>query len=200
MNTSSTIDKVGPIGVFPAYFTSQETTLIILGKNGWSSASFTVQDEQGKLLMTGHPGKSKFWGRKYEIMVTDANGKQLFDIHRHVKLSKKVCTVLNEGQEIMEVHQKNIMSFKRRMTGTFTNAESGVSHTLALDGDWKGKNFKVNLEDGEEVATVKRSYMKNWGNHYALTVAENVDLALMSALGICIVASIMEDEMAAAVA
>ncbi|ODN85265.1 hypothetical protein L198_07589 [Cryptococcus wingfieldii CBS 7118] len=86
------------------------------------------------------------------------------------------------------------------MTGTFTNAKSGASHTLLLDGDWKGKNFKVNLEDGEEVATVKRSYMKNWGNHYALTVAEGVDLALMSALGICMVASIMEDEMAAAVA
>ncbi|TYJ52408.1 hypothetical protein B9479_006983 [Cryptococcus floricola] len=193
MDSSSTFDKVELIGVFPAYFTSQETTLIILGNIGWTRSDFTVKDEQGRLVMTGHPGKSNFWGSKSE------NGKQLFDIHRRVKLSKKVCTVSNQGQEIMEVHQKS-MSFKTRMTGTFANAKSGASHTLSLDGDWKGKNFKVNLEDGEEVATVKRSYMKNWGNHYAITVAEGVDLALMSALGICMVASIMEDEMVAAIA
>ncbi|TYJ52407.1 hypothetical protein B9479_006982 [Cryptococcus floricola] len=83
---------------------------------------------------------------------------------------------------------------KTKMTGTFKNALGSQQHTLSLEGDWKGKNFVVKLESGLEVACIRRSWIKHWGNHYKLTVAAGVDLALLSALTICLVASITEDE------
>ncbi|ODN85267.1 hypothetical protein L198_07591 [Cryptococcus wingfieldii CBS 7118] len=192
MDSSSSLQKVHPLGVFPEQVTTRETTLIILGSLGWNCANFTVQDEQGREVMKGHPGGIK-------SSMTGEDGKVVYEIHRRLGFSKKICTVSSAGREIMEVVQKN-MSFKTRMTATFTDAIAGDSRTLSLLGDWKAKNFGVKTEDGDEVACVKRSYRKHWGYHYALTVAEGVDLVLISALAVSLVVSSMEDEQAVVVA
>ncbi|ODO09656.1 hypothetical protein I350_01869 [Cryptococcus amylolentus CBS 6273] len=191
MDSSSSLQKVHPLGVFLEHATTRETTLIILGSLGWNCANFTVQDEQGREVMQGHPGGSR-------SSMTGEDGTVVYEIHRRMGFSRKICTVSSAGREIMEVVKKN-MSFKTRMTATFTDAIAGDSRTLSLLGDWKAKNFGIKTEDGDEVACVKRSYRKHWGYHYALTVAEGVDLVLMSALAVCLVVSSMEDEQAAVV-
>ncbi|TYJ52409.1 hypothetical protein B9479_006984 [Cryptococcus floricola] len=181
-----------PRAVFPAYYTSEGRNIAVTGSVGWRCADFAVKDEQGEILMKGRPGQSNFWGTKSE----NAKDEGLYVIYRQLGFSK-LCTILRDGKEVMTVREA-CMTFKVKLIATFTDAKEGGEHTYTLESDWKRKNHTIKLDNGLQVASITRSYFKSWGNHYAVKVAPGVDLALISALCICLVASAKEDEEALA--
>jgi len=78
-----------------------------------------------------------------------------------------------------------------KATGTFTNASTGQPESLKMKGNWFDSAADiVNEKTGTVVGRIDRKLLSGrdllFGQQtYALTVAPNVDLALMVAMCIC---------------
>ncbi|KAK7433288.1 hypothetical protein QQZ08_000226 [Neonectria magnoliae] len=175
------------MGVFENLIARQSETLILREKVlSLTGDSFEIKLANGTPVLRVQGKVMSISGRK---SLFDMAGNHLFDIvkeHLHIHTTFAVETP--QGQKIMEVKS----GFKRDpgATATFTSS-NGTAEILTMKGNWV--DYSAEIHDQASNALVGRIDRKVLSGRdllfgqqtYALTVAPNVDMALMAALCIC---------------
>ncbi|ODN85268.1 hypothetical protein L198_07592 [Cryptococcus wingfieldii CBS 7118] len=183
-----------PLGLYEAYIAKREIKLTVQGKIASSRGDFAVVDDEGRVVFVSHDDPDPVVkGAKH---IADMNGQPLLTIAKDKSLLHKRYIVTNaKGEEIIKVGH-NHKSVKTSIDAHFTNTSDSVAHELKVKGNWTSKAFDIALDSGAAVARVDRGVMQSWGQHYSVTIAEGVDIALVTAIVICLASSFVEEEVA----
>ncbi|KAK6951623.1 hypothetical protein Daesc_006145 [Daldinia eschscholtzii] len=190
-----------PIGIFQQFFARQPETLVLKEKiKSLSGNSFDVRLFNGQPILKVNGESLSLSGR---TNVTDVNGNFLFCIRKkHFTIHTIYYAENANGEEIFEVRSK-FKLIGSKFIATFTSA-SGQQEELVMKGDFTDTNAEITEEaSGQTVATI---YRDRWNARefladqqtYNVTVAPNVDMAIIAAMCICM--DIKKDEDAAAAA
>ncbi|KAI9635387.1 tubby C-terminal-like domain-containing protein [Dioszegia hungarica] len=177
------------VAVFPAYCVNGPTTLILKEKAfTFSGDDFQVKDQNGIPVVVCSGKAFSFRDRK---VITDVQGRELCHLRsRMMSLRKTFVAEDPQGKELLVVTKK--LSFGTKMEAQFTNVITGQPITIAMRGDFWGGSCDITLgEGGPTIAQITRqlgNMREIFTNNqtYAVTVAPGVDLALISALCICL--------------
>ncbi|KAH6885302.1 tubby C-terminal-like domain-containing protein [Thelonectria olida] len=176
------------MGVFEPLIARQTETLILREKVlSLTGDSFEIKLANGQPILKVQGKVMSISGRK---SIFDMSGNHLFDIvkeHFHIHTTFAIETP--QKQKVMEVKS----SFKllgSKATATFTSS-NGQAESLTMTGNWV--DYSAEIHDTASNALVARIDRKVLSGRdllfgqqtYALTVAPNVDMALMAALCIC---------------
>ncbi|CAM1506206.1 Fc.00g058470.m01.CDS01 [Cosmosporella sp. VM-42] len=176
------------VGVFPNFIARQTETLVLREKVlSLTGDSFEVKMTNGQPVLRVEGKVMSISGRK---KVFDMANNHLFDIVKeHFHIHTTFAVESPQGQKIMEVKS----SFKllgSKATATFTSADGKVD-SITMKGNWIDYSAEMLDETtGTIVARIDRKVLSGrdllFGQQtYALTVAPNVDMALMVAMCIC---------------
>ncbi|KAI1463363.1 DUF567-domain-containing protein [Daldinia caldariorum] len=188
-----------PIGIFPSFFARQCETLVLKEKiKSLSGNSFDVRFYNGQPILKVNGESLSLSGR---TNVSDVNGNFLFCIRkRHFTIHTTFYAENAKEEEIFEVKSK-FKLIGSKFIATFTSA-SGQQEELVMKGDFMDTNADIIDEaSGQTVATI---YRDRWNAReliadqqtYNVTIAPNVDMAIIIAMCICM--DIKRDEGAAA--
>ncbi|TYJ52411.1 hypothetical protein B9479_006986 [Cryptococcus floricola] len=190
-----------PLGLYEAYIAKREITLTVQGKIASSKGDFAVVDDEGLVVFLSHDDPDPIVkGAKH---IADINGHPLLTIAKDKSLLHKRYIVTNvKGEEIIKVGH-NHKSVKTSISAHFTNTSDSIAHELRVKGNWTSKAFDIIALDNSGsgsgaavVARVDRGVMQSWGQHYSVTIAQGVDIALVTAIVICLASSFVEEEVA----
>ncbi|KAI2770429.1 DUF567-domain-containing protein [Daldinia loculata] len=177
------------IGIFPHFFARQSETLILKEKClSLSGNSFDVSLPNGQPIFKVKGESLSFSSR---MNVTDTSGNFLFCIRKkHLSIHTTYYAENSNGDEIFEVRSKFRLGGSK-FIGTFTSA-SGQQEELVMKGDWTDTTADITDEaTGQTVASV---YRDRWNARefladqqtYNVTIAPNVDMAIVVAMCICL--------------
>ncbi|KAM7196208.1 Tubby C-terminal-like domain containing protein [Rhypophila sp. PSN 637] len=178
-----------PIGVFDDYF-ARQTEVIVLREKVMSLTgdSFEIKMQNGHPLFRVEGKVLSISGRK---TLTDMSGRKLFDIVKeHLHIHTTFAVEDASGRKIMTV-KSGFALLGSKATATFTTPRTGQQEVLKMKGNWFDSAADIVDERiGAVVGRIDRKLLSGrdllFGQQtYALTVAPNVDMALMVALCIC---------------
>ncbi|KAK0629506.1 tubby C-terminal-like domain-containing protein [Bombardia bombarda] len=178
-----------PIAIFAPFIARQTETLVLREKvMSLSGDSFEIKLQNGQPILRVQGSVMSLSGRK---SVYDMNGTHLFDIVKELFHLIHTTYVVEDPRKkkLLEV-KSSFALFGSKATATFTNA-NGAAETLTMKGNWFDSAADiVDEKTGNTVARIDRKLLSGrdllFGQQtYALTVAPNVDMALMVALCIC---------------
>jgi len=181
---------VPPLGVHPAFSPPQQTTLIMKEKVfSLSQDNFSITDINSVPVLSCHGTVFSMSGRK---TFSGVDGMPLFDLrHRLWSIPRKFYGEAEGGREIFEVRKR--WSFgKSKLTASFVNASTGQPIELLVQGDWFDRSATITIQDTDiVVAQISRQFMNarqllGGMQTYYVTVAPNVDLALIAAICVCL--------------
>ncbi|KAK7941570.1 uncharacterized protein PG986_013957 [Apiospora aurea] len=177
------------LGMFKAYHAPQPETLVLKEKiMSLSGDSFDIKTIDGRPVFKVQGNAFSLSGRK---MVMDMTGNQLFTIRkRHLRLHATYYAEDPSEREILQVEGK--FSFgSSKSVATFTG-EGGRRESLFMKGDFFDRKASITDEaSGQAVATINRQFLNarellGGQQTYHVTVAPNVDMALIVAMCICL--------------
>ncbi|KAI0896204.1 DUF567-domain-containing protein [Annulohypoxylon nitens] len=178
-----------PVGIFAPFIAKQSETLVLKEKlASLSGNSFDITLPNGQPLFKVK-GESLTLSNRTNVM--DVNGNQLFCIRKkHLSIHTTYYAEDPKGQEIFEVQSKFRLGGSK-FIGSFTSA-SGEQEQLLMKGDWTDTNAEITDESsGQVVASI---YRDRWNAReliggqqtYNVTIAPNVDMAIIVAMCICL--------------
>ncbi|KAK1756773.1 tubby C-terminal-like domain-containing protein [Echria macrotheca] len=178
-----------PISVWNQFLARQTETLILREKVlSLSGDSFDITLQNGQPILKVQGKVMSISGRK---SVYDMAGTHLFDIVKeHLHIHATYAAVDPNGRKMLEV-KSSFALLGSKATATFTNASNGATESLKMKGNWFDSAADiVDERTGFVVGRIDRKLLSGrdllFGQQtYALTVAPNVDLALMVAMCIC---------------
>ncbi|KAK3326800.1 tubby C-terminal-like domain-containing protein [Apodospora peruviana] len=174
-----------PVGIFGPYIARETVTLVLREKvMSLTGDSFEIKMQNGQPLMRVEGKLMSISGRK---SVTDLNGNHLFDlVKKHLHIHATFVAEDKSGKELLTV-KSGFTLLGSKATATFTSL-NGVATTLKMKGNWFDSAAEIVDEaTGAVVARIDRKLLSGrdilFGQQtYALTVAPNVDMALMVAM------------------
>jgi len=177
-----------PLGVNPNYCMAKQTTLVLKEKV-WSLSgdSFSVTDEAG-MAVCKCQGKTFSFSDRKEF--ADNQGRPLFDLrNKLMSIHKTFYAQAPNGDHLFEVKSKFSIG-KSKMIATFNNASTNAPIELLVKGDWFDRSATITL-NGMVIAQISRHFMNMreifaGQQTYYVTIAPNVDLAMMAAICICL--------------
>ncbi|KAH9901769.1 DUF567-domain-containing protein [Xylariomycetidae sp. FL2044] len=178
-----------PMGMFQPFIAQQSETLVLKEKvMSLSGDSFDIKTIDGRPVFQVKGETFSLSGRK---SVMDMQGHHLFTIRKkHLRLMATYYAEDPSGNVIFELEGKfSLVSSKS--IGTFTSA-SGKPESLLMKGDFFDRKADItDVATGEAVATINRKFFNMreiFGNQqtYVVTVAPNVDMAIIVAMCICL--------------
>ncbi|KAK8021871.1 hypothetical protein PG990_007009 [Apiospora arundinis] len=178
-----------PLGLFKAYHATQSETLVLKEKiMSLSGDSFDIKTIDGRPIFKVQGNAFSLSGRK---MVLDMAGNALFTIRkRHLRLHATYYAEDPSERQILQVEGK--FSFgSSKSVATFAG-ESGRGESLYMKGDFFDRKASITDEaTGQTVAVINRQFLNarellGGQQTYHVTVAPNVDLAIIVAMCICL--------------
>ncbi|KAI1653940.1 DUF567-domain-containing protein [Daldinia decipiens] len=177
------------IGMFPHFLARQPETLILRERcMSLSGNSFDVSLPNGQPIFKV---KGEFPSLSRRINVMDISGNFLFCIRKQIfSIPMTFYAENSNGNEIFEVRSK-FKLFGSKFIGTFISA-SGQLEELVMKGDWT--DTIADITDGATGQTVASIYHDRWNvrellggqQTYEVTIAPNVDMAIIVAMCICL--------------
>ncbi|KAI1098279.1 DUF567-domain-containing protein [Jackrogersella minutella] len=177
-----------PVGIFTPFIAKQSETLVVKEKMSWSGNNFDISQPNGEHFFKV---KGELLSLSSRVNVMDTSGNHIFTIRKkHLTLHTTYYAENPDGQEIFEVQSK----FKfggTKFVGSFTSA-SGQQEQLIMKGDMTDTVAEIAEEtSGQVVATIYRDRFNGrefWGGQqtYNVTIAPNVDMAIIVAMCICL--------------
>ncbi|KAF4956506.1 hypothetical protein FGADI_3785 [Fusarium gaditjirri] len=176
------------VGIFPAYITTQEETLIVRERTlSLSGDDFNIRHANGQLIFRVEGQVMSVSRRK---RVYDMRGNHLFSIVKELFHIHTTYALENpQGMKFMEV-KSNFRMFGSKAKATF-NSIDGSAEVLQMNGSWL--DFAAHIVDritGNVVARIDRRFngrdLLLGRQTYALVVSPHVDMALMAAMCICL--------------
>ncbi|EOD45603.1 putative duf567 domain protein [Neofusicoccum parvum] len=178
-----------PLGIFPSFFARQAEPLVLKEKvMSLSGDSFSVKTVDGRAILQVKGEYFSLSGRKH---VMDMQGNVLFTIRKE-HFSIPACYYAEDpsGRRILEVKSKfSFLSSKANCN--FTSVD-GKKESLHMKGDFFDTTADITDEaTGQLVATIDRKFFNAreiFGGQqtYVVTVAPNVDMAVIAAMCICL--------------
>ncbi|KAJ6552058.1 tubby C-terminal-like domain-containing protein [Mycena vulgaris] len=178
-----------PLGLFSAFFARQPEPLVLKEKvMSLSGDSFSVKTTDGRPILQVKGEAFSLSGRKH---VMDMQGTVLFDIRKkHLAFPALYYGEDPAGNHIFEVKSKwTIGSSKAVCSFISTN---GKAEKLLMKGNFFDTTANITDEaTGQLVATIDRKFFNareliGGQQTYVVTVAPNVDMALVIAMCICL--------------
>ncbi|TVY48483.1 Protein LURP-one-related 15 [Lachnellula cervina] len=177
-----------PLGINPAYCTPKQTILAMKEKV-WSLSgdTFHITDEAGHEILQCRGQTFSLSDRKE---FADNAGRPLFSLRtKLLSIHKCFYAEAPDGQVLFEVRGKFSIGTSK-MIATFQNASNGAPIELLVKGDWLDRSATITMGN-VVVAQISRSYFNMreiFGGQqtYYVTIAPNVDLALMAAICVCL--------------
>ncbi|KAL0930027.1 uncharacterized protein CTRU02_214847 [Colletotrichum truncatum] len=178
------------VSIFPHFTARQSETLVLKEKMfSLTGDSFDIKLMSGQPLLRVEGKAMSFSGRK---SVYDMSGNHLFDIVKeHMHLHTTYAAVDPQGQKLMEV-KSGFALIGSKATATLTSPVSGKAESLEMKGNWKSTQADiVDKSTDQVVATISRNKynlrdMFGGQQTYVVTVAPNIDMALICAMCICL--------------
>ncbi|CAI4218836.1 unnamed protein product [Parascedosporium putredinis] len=179
-----------PIGLYDS-FTARQTEVLVIDEKlmSLSGDSFDIRLASGMPLLKVKGNLLSLSGRKD---VTDVLGNHMFTISKRVLSLHATFAVTNsQGQLIMEVKNSLVQLIGSKATITFTSLRTGKYETFVMRGNWRSSKADIVDEaTGFVMARIKRDrtakhYLMG-AQTYTVTVAQGVDMALVSAMCICL--------------
>ncbi|KAK0652506.1 tubby C-terminal-like domain-containing protein [Cercophora newfieldiana] len=178
-----------PLGIWNQFLARQTETLVLREKvMSLTGDSFDIKMANGQPIFKIQGKVMSISGRK---SVYDMGGNHLFDIVKeHLHIHATYAAVDPSGRKLLEV-KSSFALLGSKATATFTNASNHAQESLQMKGNWFDSAADiVDLKTGFVVGRIDRKLLSGrdllFGQQtYALTVAPNVDLALMVAMCIC---------------
>ncbi|KAI0595297.1 DUF567-domain-containing protein [Biscogniauxia sp. FL1348] len=178
-----------PMGVFPQFLARQAETLVLKEKVlSLSGDSFDVKTAGGQPVFRVEGSAFSLSGRK---KLLDARGNHLFTIRK--KLIALHATYYAEdpsGHQVFELRGKFSIGTSKSV-GTFTSV-GGKQECLLMKGDFFDRKADITDEATRQpVAHIDRKFFNmrelvGGQQTYAVTVAPNVDMAIIVAMCICL--------------
>ncbi|KAI1635704.1 DUF567-domain-containing protein [Biscogniauxia mediterranea] len=178
-----------PMGVFPQFIARQSETLVLKEKVlSLSGDSFDVKTVGGQPVFRVEGSAFSLSGRK---KVLDVQGNHLFTIRK--KLIALHATYYAEdpsGNQVFEVKGKFSIGTSKSV-GTFTSV-GGKQECLLMKGDFFDRKADITDEATKQpVAHIDRNFFNvrelvGGQQTYVVTVAPNVDMAIIVAMCICL--------------
>lgn len=174
-----------PIGIFDQYLARQTEVIVLREKvMSLSGDSFEIKMQNGQPLFRVEGKVLSISGRK---TLTDAAGNKLFDIVKeHFHIHTTFAIEDPSGRKLMQV-KSGFALLGSKATATFTTPRTGQAEVLKMKGNWFDSAADIVDERiGAVVGRIDRKLLSGrdllFGQQtYALTVAPNVDMALMVA-------------------
>ncbi|KAI1411794.1 DUF567-domain-containing protein [Hypoxylon sp. FL1857] len=177
-----------PLGIFAPFIARQTETLVIKEKVvSLSGNSFDITLANGQPIFKVK-GESMTLSSRMNVM--DMSGNLLFCIRKkHLTIHTTYYAENPNGEEIFEVRSK-FKLIGSRFIGHFTSA-SGQQEELIMEGDFTDTSADIKDEaSGQAVASI---YRDRWNAReflggqqtYNVTIAPNVDMAIIVAMCIC---------------
>ncbi|KAI0159959.1 DUF567-domain-containing protein [Hypoxylon sp. FL1284] len=178
-----------PLSLFPAFVARQSETLILKEKIvSLSGNSFDIALASGQPIFKV---SGETFSLSHRMNVSDMSGNHLFCIRKkHFQLHATYYAENANGDEIFEVQSKFKLGGSK-FVGSFTSP-SGQKEELMMKGDWTDTTAEITDEaSGQAVAAIYRDRWnaREWiggQQTYNVTVAPNVDMALIAAMCICL--------------
>ncbi|KAI1206333.1 DUF567-domain-containing protein [Annulohypoxylon truncatum] len=186
-----------PLGIFTPFIARQGETMVLKEKVlSLSGDSFDITLSSGQPIFKVK-GETLTLSNRMNFM--DANGNHLFCIRkRHLSLHTTYYAEDPNGQELFEVQSKFRLGGSKFIC-TFTSA-SGQQEQLLMKGGWTDTNAEITDEaSGQVIASI---YRDRWNARellggqqtYNVTVAPNVDMAIIASMCICLDTKRNEEE------
>ncbi|KAB2573633.1 hypothetical protein DBV05_g7685 [Lasiodiplodia theobromae] len=164
-----------PIGIFPRFIAQSSETLVLKEKIfSLSGDSFDIKSAGSNNTAFKVKGEAlSLSGRKHLL---DANGDSVFDIRKeHFTLHKTFYGQDESGNHLFEVRKK----LQRQ------------EEELIMEGDFFDSRAEISTKEGQVVALIDRKYFNarefiGGQQTYGVTVAPNVDMAVITAMCICL--------------
>ncbi|KAI1323749.1 DUF567-domain-containing protein [Xylariaceae sp. FL0255] len=179
-----------PVGLFPQFTARQPETLVLKEKIlSLSGDSFDIKLLNGQPIFQVKGETFSLSGRKH---LSDMAGNVLFTIRK--KLIALHATFYAEdpnGNVLFEVKGKFSIGTSKSIC-TFTSQPSGKEECLLMKGNFFDTKADITDEATKQpVATIDRKFFNArefFGGQqtYAVTVAPNVDMAIIAAMCICL--------------
>lgn len=178
------------VGLLPLYAQhNSELTLRLRDKRRGPLLvdSFNVTNNDTEEVMFQLKGKK--WSPSHHREVHDSQGNQLFFI------AKKLASIPSNFEIRDLTFDEPILTIKSNfhpkigLTAKYQNPTTNREETVKLQGNWFSRAAEVTLETGEIVARIARVYEGAGqfflSRQYTITIAPNVDAALMMMLCVC---------------
>lgn len=179
------------IGVFPQFIAQQPETLVIKEKVlSLSGDSFSIKTIDGRVIIEVKGEKLSLSGRK---RVLDPQGNPLFDIRKkHIAIHTTFYCENPQGVKFFEVKSKFSIGSTKAIATFQSTVSGGTQHEFPMKGNFFGSKAEItDVKTGSVVAVINREFL-NAGEliggqqTYQVTVQPGVDLALISAMCICL--------------
>ncbi|EJD42418.1 DUF567-domain-containing protein [Auricularia subglabra TFB-10046 SS5] len=178
-----------PLGIHPAYLARQLENIVLKEKVlSLGGDSFDVKTVDGRQLFKV---KGEHFSLSHRKHVMDAQGNPLFDIRQHhFRLQKSFYGEDPAGNNIFEI-KGHFSIGTSKSTCTFKSV-NGQEVNLAMKGDWLDRKAEIKDEaTGQVVALINREFfnmreMFAGQQTYVVSVAPNVDMAIIAAMCICL--------------
>jgi uncharacterized protein YxjI len=179
------------VGIFPDHGQHiDEVALKLQEKKAvLDRSNFNVEDaSSGALAFLVDEHGTRHKGHKG---MSDSRGRILFNIVRKPLRIHSTFEGRAPTTDDVLFTVKASFGIGTRSTVTYINQATGKSEKLRLRGNWSDHTAEITLEDGQTVARVSRQFHNQEGftsgkQMYILSVAPNVDAALMSAICVCL--------------
>ncbi|KAI1455428.1 DUF567-domain-containing protein [Annulohypoxylon moriforme] len=178
-----------PVGIFAPFIAKASETLVLKEKvASLSGNSFDITLSNGQPIFKVK-GESLTLSNRMNVM--DVGGNLLFCIRKkHLTIHTTYYAENPSGDEIFEVQSKFRLGGSK-FIGSFTSA-SGQQEHLLMKGDWTDTSAEITDEASGQVAA--SIYRDRWNARellggqqtYNVTIAPNVDMAVIVAMCICL--------------
>ncbi|KAI1495473.1 DUF567-domain-containing protein [Biscogniauxia marginata] len=178
-----------PMGVFTPYIARQSETLVLKEKIlSLSGDSFDVKTVDGRPIFKVEGSTLSLSSRK---RILDTHGNHLFTIRKRlIALHSTYYAEDPKGNQVFELKGKFSIGSSKSV-GTFTSA-NGKNEYLLMKGDFFDRKADITDEVTKQpVAHIDRKFFNmreilGGQQTYAVTVAPNVDMAIVVAMCICL--------------
>jgi len=176
------------LGVLPGYYANQPTTLVMREKiMSFTGNDYHVKSTEGASVLRVR-GTAMSISDRTEVL--DNQGQHLFTVRRQLfSFLNNFYAEDPNGNKFLTVDGE--FSFGRNKASIkFVNSSDQQQVQLKMKGDWLDRTTEIKLGN-TVVARIDREMRTGWQilggpQTYFVTVAPNVDLALMVALCICL--------------
>ncbi|MCJ1471544.1 hypothetical protein MMC13_000184 [Lambiella insularis] len=172
------------LGVLPGYYANQPTTLVMREKiMSWTGDDYHIKTTDGASVLRVRGTVMSMSGR---TEVLDNQGHPLFTVRKEIfSFLKNYYAESPQGSKFLTVDGEFSLGRNKATIG-FLNASDGQQVQLKMKGDWLDMTTEIKLGN-TVVARIDREMRTGWQilggpQTYFVTVAPNVDMALMVAM------------------
>ncbi|KAI1844494.1 hypothetical protein JX265_010011 [Neoarthrinium moseri] len=178
-----------PLGIFAPFFARKSETLVIKEKVlSLSGDSFDIKTVDGRPIFQV---KGSAWSLSGRKMVCDMGGNHLFTIRKkHLAIHSTYYAEDPNGNQFFDVTSKFSIGSSKAY-GNFVSA-TGKQERLFMKGDFFDRSADItDAATKQPVATIRRQFLNAreliaGQQTYEVTIAPNVDMAVIVAMCICL--------------